>query len=50
MTDDKVQWISICVGLIFTVVALLGTVQFAHECHSDGGIMTRGIVWWVCIK
>jgi len=50
MTDDKVQWISICVGLIIAVAALLGTVQFAHECHSDGGTMARGIVWWVCIK
>ena len=50
MTDDRAQWISICVGLIITVAVLVNTVQFARECHSDGGTMARGIVWWVCIK
>ena len=29
MTNDKVTWISLCVGLIIAVAALLGTAQSA---------------------
>jgi hypothetical protein len=50
MTDDKATWISLCVGSIIAVAALLGTAQFASECHASGGTMVRGVVWWVCIR
>ena len=47
--NDQYGAIGIAATLIFLVLVLWALLHTAAQCHANGGIPVRGLIWLECI-